>query len=113
MRLFRMPLTGFVQKQLHTLHIHLWQDQRVKLSRDDVRSRIGVGVFMTQSMAWHTGRTGLGGPTAAHAVDASKASLILEHQLDRALPWPVRAGAGKSSGQFFFHASCTWLSLWG
>ncbi len=83
--------------------IDVGQDQRVEFAAEDIHCAIGVGILVGQhGLAQRAHR--FGGPAVAHVVDASEARLVLEHQLDRALPGPERADLGESLGEFFFHS---------
>ncbi len=102
--LSRMALAHLVQEQLHAVRVDVRQDERVQLAAGHIDGGIRVGLLVGQH-GLAQGAKRLGCPAAAHIVDASKARLVLEHQLDGALPRPLRADFGKVFGEFFFHSS--------
>ena len=101
--LLRVALPDLVEEQLHAMRVDVGQDQRVELAAEHVHGSVGVCVLVGQhGLAQRANR--LGSPAATHVVDASEASLVLEHQLDRALPGPERADFFEPLGEFFFHS---------
>jgi hypothetical protein len=80
------------------------QDQAVELASADIHCTIGVGVFVCQHALADWAKW-LGSPAPAYVRDASKARLVLKHQLDGFALCPVLTDFGERFGEFFFHSS--------
>jgi hypothetical protein len=93
-----------VQEQLHASGVDVRQDQTVQLASADVHRAISVGVFVRQH-ALADGAQRFGCPAPAYVRDASKARLVLKHQLDGFALCPVLADLDERFGEFFFHSS--------
>jgi len=99
-----MACSDFVQEQLHALGVDVRQYQAVEFASADIHRTVGVGVLVRQH-ALAKWAYWLGSPAPAYVRDASKARLVLKHQLDGLALCPVLADFGERFGEFFFHSS--------
>ena len=102
--LFLVTCRNFIEEYLHALGIHVRRDQAVKFASADIHRAVSIGVLVGEHGLAHWTHW-LGCPATAHVRDATKARLVLEHQLEGLLLRPVLADVREIVGEFFFHSS--------